>query len=88
MKDQLLRIDSTYPEVRFAYEGKDGQEKLVHTLEEDEYPNQYHRRLPIESQSQQAEATPANTSPAATASEPSPAPCWLLQRSRLPLKQS
>jgi len=48
VKDQLLRIDSTYPEVRFAYEGKDGQEKLVHTLEEDEYPNQYHRQLPVE----------------------------------------
>jgi ATP-dependent Lon protease len=71
VKDQLLRIDSTYPEVRFAYEGKDGQEKLVHTLEEDEYPNKYHRRLPIENQSQPAEATPANTSPAATALEPS-----------------
>ena len=73
VKDQLLRIDSTYPEVRFAYESKDGQEKLVHTLEEDEYPNQYHRRLPIESQSQPSEATPADTSPAATASEPSSA---------------
>ena len=52
VKDQLLRIDSTYPEVRFAYVGKDGQEKLVHTLEEDEYPNQYHRQVPIEGQDQ------------------------------------
>lgn len=74
VKDQLLRIDSTYPEVRFAYEGKDGQEKLVHTLEEDEYPNQYHRRLPIEGQTQTAEAASTDTSPAATASEASPAP--------------
>jgi len=74
VKDQLLRIDSTYPEVRFAYEGKDGQEKLVHTLEEDEYPNQYHRRLPIEGQTQTAEATSTDTSPAATASEASPVP--------------
>jgi ATP-dependent Lon protease len=74
VKDQLLRIDSTYPEVRFAYEGKDGQETLVHTLEEDEYPNQYHRRLPIESQSQPADATQADTSLAATASEPPSAP--------------
>ena len=74
VKDQLLRIDSTYPEVRFAYESKDGQEKLVHTLEEDEYPNQYHRRLPIEGQTQTAEATSTDTSPAATASEPSSAP--------------
>jgi ATP-dependent Lon protease len=69
VKDQLLRIDSTYPEVRFAYEGKDGQEKLVHTLEEDEYPNQYHRRLPIEGQNQPAEATPTDTTPAAPATE-------------------
>jgi len=52
VKDQLLRIDSTYPEVRFAYKSGDGQEKLVHTLEEDEYPNQYHRQLPIEGQDQ------------------------------------
>jgi len=80
VKDQLLRIDSTYPEVRFAYEGKDGQEKLVHTLEEDEYPNQYHRRLPIEGQTQTAEATSTDTSPAATASEASPVPLLATQK--------
>lgn len=44
VKDQLLRIDATYPAVRFAYQGADAQERLVRTLEEDEYPNQYHRR--------------------------------------------
>jgi ATP-dependent Lon protease len=55
VKDQLLRIDSTYPEVRFSYQGKDGVEKLVRTLEEDEYPNQYHRRLAIEGQPEPAE---------------------------------
>jgi len=48
VKDQLLRIDTTYPAVHFAYTGGDGQERLVRTLEEDEYPNQYHRRLPME----------------------------------------
>jgi len=74
VKDQLFRIDSTYPEVRFAYEGKDGQEKLVHTLEEDEYPNQYHRRLPIERQSQAEEASSTDTSPAATGSDAPPVP--------------
>jgi ATP-dependent Lon protease len=47
VKDQLLRIDSTYPAVRFAYISNDGQEKLVRTLEEDEYPSQYHRQTPI-----------------------------------------
>jgi ATP-dependent Lon protease len=50
VKDQLLRIDSTYPEVRFSYQGKEGVEQLVRTLEEDEYPNQYQRRLVIEGQ--------------------------------------
>ena len=48
VKDQLLRIDATYPTVRFAYRGADGQERLVRTLEEDEYPNQYHRRVATE----------------------------------------
>ncbi|WP_406833996.1 BREX system Lon protease-like protein BrxL [Pseudomonas asiatica] len=48
VKDQLLRIDTTYPAVRFAYQGPDGQEKLVSTLEEGEYPNQYHRRMATE----------------------------------------
>lgn len=46
VKDQLLRIDSTYPEVCFSYIEKSGIEKQIHTLEEDEHPNQYHRRLP------------------------------------------
>lgn len=48
VKDQLLRIDSTYPEVRFSYQLADGREKLVSTLEETEYPNQYHRRLAVD----------------------------------------
>jgi ATP-dependent Lon protease len=41
VKDQLLRIDSTYPAVRFSYFSRDGKEHLVKTLEEDEYPNAY-----------------------------------------------
>ena len=49
VKDQLLRIDSTYPAVRFAYISNEGHEKLVRTLEEDEYPSQYHRQTPISS---------------------------------------
>jgi ATP-dependent Lon protease len=48
VKDQLLRIDSTYPDVRFTYRTADGQERAVQTLEEDEYPNQYHRKLAME----------------------------------------
>lgn len=55
VKDQLFRIDSTYPAVRFSYQGKDGKEKLVHTLEEDEYPNQYHRQTLVTDATQTAE---------------------------------
>lgn len=53
VKDQLLRIDSTYPEVRFSYQLADGKEKLVSTLEETEYPNQYHLRLGMDTSVEQ-----------------------------------
>ncbi|MBN8486527.1 MAG: BREX system Lon protease-like protein BrxL [Burkholderiales bacterium] len=45
VKDQLLRIDATYPAVRFAYSDQQGTERLVTTLEEEEYPSAYHRRV-------------------------------------------
>lgn len=44
VKDQLARIDSTYPEVDFHYIGSDGQKRYVTTVEEEEYPQFYHRR--------------------------------------------
>lgn len=47
VKDQLLRIDSTYPKVRFSYLNKERQETLVTTLEEEEYPAQYNRERPV-----------------------------------------
>lgn len=48
VKDQLLRIDSTYPPVRFAYFNPSGVECLISTLEEEEYPNSYHQALTTE----------------------------------------
>ena len=45
VKDQLMRIDSTYGSVRFTYQDGDGQTKLVTTLEEQEYPNYYHKTI-------------------------------------------
>ncbi|NWC90525.1 BREX system Lon protease-like protein BrxL [Pseudomonas reactans] len=83
VKDQLLRIDATYPAVRFAYKGGDAQERLVRTLEEDEYPNQYHRRgatevctadLPQVDTDPLAliEAAPAMQGPASRPSNPAP----------------
>jgi ATP-dependent Lon protease len=38
VKSQLMRIDTTYPVVRFAYENGANKETLVKTLEEDEFP--------------------------------------------------
>jgi ATP-dependent Lon protease len=83
VKDQLLRIDATYPAVRFAYQGADAQERLVRTLEEDEYPNQYHRRGATEVSTADVpqvgtdplpliEAVPAMQGPASRPSNPEP----------------
>ena len=43
VKDQLMRIDSTYGEVSFAYENSSGEVRAVTTLEEKEYPDYYHK---------------------------------------------
>ena len=45
VKDQLLRIDSTYGNVCFTYLGADGQTNPVTTLEEEEYPGCYHKTI-------------------------------------------
>lgn len=44
VKDQLMRIDSTYPEVEFNFADKAGRITKVQTLEEREHPRWYHRR--------------------------------------------
>lgn len=43
VKDQLMRLDATYPEVDFSYVTKTGERRSVHTLEEIEYPTFYHK---------------------------------------------
>lgn len=44
VKDQLSRIDSTYPEVDFHYIGSDAVKRGVTTVEEEEYPQFYHTK--------------------------------------------
>lgn len=44
VKDQLMRIDSTYPEVEFQFTDAAGRVTKVQTLEEREHPRWYHRR--------------------------------------------
>ena len=46
VKDQLLRIDSTYPETDFSFTARDGRKVAVKTLEETEHPQYYHKRAP------------------------------------------
>jgi ATP-dependent Lon protease len=53
VKDQLMRIDSTYQEAKFYYEDNDGKRYNVTTLEEDEYPNYYHRSINIDSDNEE-----------------------------------
>ncbi|KKL76647.1 hypothetical protein LCGC14_2042790 [marine sediment metagenome] len=44
VKDQLFRIDATYPEVDFFYTGSDGEKRRIQTVEEQEFPQFYHKK--------------------------------------------
>lgn len=44
VKDQLLRLDSTYATADFSYQENGGSWKKVYTLEEKEYPKYYYAR--------------------------------------------
>ncbi|HPE68572.1 MAG TPA: BREX system Lon protease-like protein BrxL [Thermotogota bacterium] len=46
VKDQLMRIDTTYPPVHFSYSTPDGQEFSVQTLEEKEFAQYYGAETP------------------------------------------
>ncbi len=67
VKDQLMRIDSTYEKVCFAYLDSEQQAKRVTTLEEETYPHYYHKTVG-ESEDEAAEAaTPTDTEPTSPA---------------------
>lgn len=53
VKDQLARIDTTYPDVDFHYVGSDGKKRVVTTLEEDEFPQFYHLRPALDPNEQE-----------------------------------
>ena len=58
VKDQLARIDSTYPATDFSYTRKSGQKVVIATLEEREFPDLYYgRQKDEEAELQDAEAT-------------------------------
>jgi len=61
VKDQLMRIDSTYEKVCFAYLDSEQQTTRITTLEEETYPHYYHKTVG-ESEDEAAEAdTPTGT---------------------------
>jgi ATP-dependent Lon protease len=45
VKDQLMRIDTTYSHVNFSYSDATGKPKSVTTLEEEEYPKYYYKTV-------------------------------------------
>ena len=58
VKDQLMRIDSTYGKVRFTYLNADGQSTPVTTLEEEEYNSYYYKTLAESADEEILEAAP------------------------------
>jgi ATP-dependent Lon protease len=72
VKDQLMRIDQTYADVRFAYTNADGQDIVVKTLEEELYPSIYYKSGEPEPESAQASAKPESPQPTPTPTKPGP----------------
>jgi ATP-dependent Lon protease len=70
VKDQLLRIDSTYPDTDFSFTTRDGRKVSVTTLEETEYPDHYHKRAPGHEEPTASEGVSPPTSAPATSSAP------------------
>lgn len=55
VKEQLMRIDTTYADVRFGYTDLEtGEKKFVRTLEEDQYPQHFRSRSGEEVQAELA----------------------------------
>lgn len=71
VKDQLLRIDSTYPDTDFSFTARDGRKISVTTLEETEYPDHYHKRAPGHEEPTSSEtASPATIAPETSIASP------------------
>jgi len=65
IKDQLMRIDTTYPEVSFGFVDKEGENgKSVYTAEEKLHPEHYFKKPQLEKQNaeQEKKKAPARSS--------------------------
>jgi ATP-dependent Lon protease len=76
VKDQMIRIDHTFPQVHFGYkDNASGKDFSVTTLEEREYPRHYYQNVELEDQTTpaevpQVEVQEAVEEPVANALEP------------------
>ncbi|MFY1710860.1 BREX system Lon protease-like protein BrxL [Tritonibacter mobilis] len=52
VKDQLFRIDATYPDVDFFYTGSDGEKRRIQTVEEQEFPQFYYLKPALDPKQQ------------------------------------
>lgn len=71
VKDQLMRIDQTYAKVNFAYLDSSQHLYQVTTLEEQEYPQYYHRSVSGRSDEEELLQTEGHVSPGENQSIPS-----------------
>ena len=62
VKDQLFRIDATYPAVDFYYSGSDGKRQRVQTIEEQEFPQFYYLKSTLDPKQQQLSDPSSNLS--------------------------
>ena len=73
VKDQLLRIDNTYPDTEFSFTGRDGRKVSVTTLEQREYPDHYHKRAPGHEEPTPSDGiSPTTSAPTASAAHVTP----------------
>ena len=70
VKDQLMRIDDTYPETKFYYEDKQGKQYPASTLEENEYPRYYHQSISAAGGGETVSSSPEEASAAVEPIEP------------------
>ena len=58
VKDQLARIDGTYPDVDFHFTGADGRKRPVTTVEEEEFPQFYYLKPALDQSEQPTQPSP------------------------------
>lgn len=74
VKDQLFRIDATYPEVDFSYTGSDGEKRRVQTVEEQEFPQFYYLKPALDPKQQDEASDAVINDGADSRSEPAQTP--------------